>query len=271
MAFDAAAPVREVILAHPEVAGVLERLGPLGQPDLSVAGVAARAGIAAEELLGDLRQAIVEEAALGRRDWTRAQTAELIDYILRRHHPFVRYELGRLEALFETLCGAVARPPDQALWALREAFDGLTADIREHLDAEERVLFPWLEARAQGRAEALADLEPEGYRHMKLEHQVVKRFFAEARRLTNDYAAPPGGPQPLAHLYEELTALEADFHKHIRLENEFLWPGAVELPERPGAGGTCPLTGRACPEGDPATCRRFWDCIHGALAQTQAS
>ena len=185
--------VREVIKASPEAAGVLERFAVRFEPDVSLAAVADQASVPVDELISSFQHTINVEAVLAQRDWAHDETSELIAYIRRRHHAFVRYELPRLEALFEAVCGRGSQGPVDSLQSLWQDFRGVEADIEEHLRAEEQVLFPWLEARAQGRASALAAAEADGYRQMKLEHEYVESFFTKARRLTGVQRHEGGG------------------------------------------------------------------------------
>jgi len=49
------------------------------------------------------------------------------------------------------------------------------------------------------------------------------------REASSDYAVPPDGCISYKTLYSALTALEVDLHQHIHLENNILFPRAVEL------------------------------------------
>jgi regulator of cell morphogenesis and NO signaling len=268
MQLDAEKLVCDVIKAHPETAHVFERHGVPNRhrPDISLTTFAAQTGIAANELIRALGRAVEEDAALAQREWASSDTKQLLDYIEQRHHPFVRYELYRLDELFKMVLGPFSRPPEPSLQSLRGVFNEIKESVTRHLEAEEQALFPWLAARAQGKADALADCEADGYRQMKLEHECVERFFIDARRVTGDYVTPPGASKSLTALYGELAALDADMRKHIRMESDYLWPGVVDLAE-PSEPSVCPRTGHACSQGDPATCREFWDCVRAVLAQ----
>lgn len=257
----------EVIRDSPEAAGALERFVSSPRPDARLAEIADEAAADAELVVRAVQQAIHAEAVLSGRRWDPDDTSELIDYIQRRHHPFVRYELRQLDALLAT-AGDPTRPSDP-VQVLREAFHTVKAQIEDHMTAEEDVLFPWLLARQRGEARHLVSVEADAYRQMKQEHDVVESFFARARRLTDGYSTPDHASPAAIEAYRHLAALDADFRKHIWLENEFLWPGAADVEAPPDMAGICPRTGEPCPEGNPATCGRFWGCVSAALARVQ--
>ena len=49
------------------------------------------------------------------------------------------------------------------------------------------------------------------------------------RRITSDYKTPEGACPSYIALYFGLEELEKDLHRHIHLENNILFPKAVEL------------------------------------------
>jgi regulator of cell morphogenesis and NO signaling len=47
--------------------------------------------------------------------------------------------------------------------------------------------------------------------------------------LTSDYTAPAGSCNSFNALYEALREFEMDLHQHVHLENNVLFPRAVEM------------------------------------------
>jgi regulator of cell morphogenesis and NO signaling len=64
---------------------------------------------------------------------------------------------------------------------------------------------------------------------MLREHEAVEEILAELRAVTANYALPPDACESFQALYAALEGLEADLHRHIRLENDILFPGAIAL------------------------------------------
>ena len=72
---------------------------------------------------------------------------------------------------------------------------------------------------------------------MMHEHESAGSALASLREITSDYTLPEGACASFAALYEGLKEVEADLHEHIHLENNLLFPRAVEI-ERRVCGGT---------------------------------
>ena len=59
--------------------------------------------------------------------------------------------------------------------------------------------------------------------------------LARMREASSDYAFPPDACISYKTLYSALTAFEVDLHQHIHLENNILFPRAMELEEMSGS------------------------------------
>ena len=71
-------------------------------------------------------------------------------------------------------------------------------------------------------------------RQMEHEHESAGAVLTKLREFTNNYTLPLDACPTFRAMYEELQRLEADLHQHIHLENNILFPRAIELEERPG-------------------------------------
>ena len=67
---------------------------------------------------------------------------------------------------------------------------------------------------------------------MMMEHDTVGEILRKLRTLTSEYRTPADGCISYRTLYEALEAFEKDLHQHIHLENNILFPRAVELEAR---------------------------------------
>lgn len=66
-------------------------------------------------------------------------------------------------------------------------------------------------------------------RVLMTEHDAAGDFLREMRELTDDFTAPENACASYKSLYFGLEELEKDLHQHIHLENNVLFPAAVEL------------------------------------------
>jgi regulator of cell morphogenesis and NO signaling len=170
------------------------------------------------------------------RAWEKESLTSLIAFILETHHVYTRAAITNLPPLAAKVrsrhgsahpeTGVVARLVQQLL-----------EDLAPHLDKEERVLFPYILAL---EAAAGSGEEPEScfgtvrnpIQMMMREHDAVEEILGELRAVTVDYTFPPEACDSFQALYAGLKELEADLRRHIHLENDVLFPGAVALEGR---------------------------------------
>ena len=248
-AFQTEKTVGELAADHPAAARVFERLGLDyccgGRKTL---GDACReTGLALEQVRDSLDSALSAAAlAPEQRDWNTAPLAGLISHIRNTHHQFTRAEITRLEGLFAKVVAAHgSNHPELA--KMRATFGALAQELSMHLMKEEMVLFPYVERMEEAVLEQSPVLPaPFGtvrnpVSMMMGEHDGAGEALREMRAASNGYAAPPDACASYRALYEALAEFEADLHQHIHLENNILFPRAIEMERtaqghRPGAG-----------------------------------
>jgi regulator of cell morphogenesis and NO signaling len=107
----------------------------------------------------------------------------------------------------------------------------LRNELEAHLMKEERVLFPLIRRLAQATTAfpVRCGTVDNPVRVMMHEHEVAGSALERLRVLTGGYRPPADGCASLEALYEGLARLEADLHRHIRKENNILFPKAAAL------------------------------------------
>ena len=164
--------------------------------------------IAAEESSADLPR------------WDTAPIPDLIRFIVERYHDSLRAELPELIALAARVETRHADKPDcpRGLSALLEV---VHERVVEHLEKEERVLFPMiLEHIGAGIGGPIRVLEAE---HTEHAHNLGR-----LRQFTHDYTPPAEACTSWRALYLRLAALQEDLMEHIHLENNVLFVRAQE-------------------------------------------
>ena len=115
--------------------------------------------------------------------------------------------------------GAVAR-----VWLDRpEQHNALSADLIPHMMKEEQILFPFL----KGETEACFSRVAAPIRVMMLEHEAVGELLVSIRKTTNDFELPPEACRSYTAYFDLLQELEQDLHRHIHVENNVLFPKAL--------------------------------------------
>jgi regulator of cell morphogenesis and NO signaling len=67
---------------------------------------------------------------------------------------------------------------------------------------------------------------------MEAEHRAAGDAMASIRGLSGGFAPPADACATFTATYRELEAFEADLHRHVHLENNILFPRALELERR---------------------------------------
>jgi regulator of cell morphogenesis and NO signaling len=161
---------------------------------------------------------------------------DLVNYILDEHHEFTRTEMLRLTGLMEKVAWKHSDKHPEVL-ELKENFAALTNDLVGHMRKEEMMLFPYIHDLVRAKARSLIPLVPvfgtvsHPIKMMQFEHEEAGNILQKMRSLTNDFSAPGDACPSFKALYAGLDELEKDLHQHIHLENNVLFPKAVELEE----------------------------------------
>ena len=158
----------------------------------------------------------------------------LTHHIIQHHHRYVREAApaitGRLGAL---AAGRIS--PHEGLAEIWRAFAALCEELLEHMMKEEHVLFPYIdELAAAGRAGLRPPASPFGtlvhpVRVMESEHQLALELVDRLRSLTGEYVPPRDADPALESCYADLARFDADLRQHIELENQVLFPRAIEI------------------------------------------
>ena len=227
--------VREIALEQPTSVRVFERLGIDyccgGRKPLTEACSEHNLEVAA--VVTALESADQGSASAGP-DWTNASLGKLIEHVVATHHEYIRNELPRLEMLADKV---VNRHGDtQAhLPMLQNVVAQLGEELIHHLGKEEHVLFPYI-AKLEAAQNSGSEL-PHGcfgsvthpISMMTREHDDAGQALAQIERLTNNFTTPAGACPTYMAFYAALKEFEQDLHQHIHLENNILFPRAVEL------------------------------------------
>jgi regulator of cell morphogenesis and NO signaling len=229
--------VRELAVERPGATRIFENLGIDyccgGEKSLEEACLAA--GVPAERIVALLNQAEsvgVESADGG--IWQGRPLSHLTWYIVSKHHAYTREELGKLSQLFAKVCSAHAQNHPELL-RLQFLFQGLGQELTAHMEKEEQVLFPYITQmedtvrRHEPISVPFFGTVRNPVRMMMLEHDNAGQVLQEMRRVSSDYAVPADGCTSFKTLYQALEAFERDLHQHIHLENNILFPRALEM------------------------------------------
>jgi len=227
--------VREVAIEMPQSTRLFEKLNIdyCCGGSRSLTEACNSAGLEVDDVLGMLKTAS-HEGKLENVDFQRLLIADLVGHILGTHHVYTKDEMTRLDSLIKKVISAHGENHPE-LRTVGELFDRLCADLKPHMFKEEQILFPYILALAHACAENQgAPFAPFGtvnnpVRMMMMEHDTAGEILRDLRNVTSNYTTPSDGCMSYRALYEALEAFEKDLHQHIHLENNILFPRAVDL------------------------------------------
>ncbi len=227
--------VREIALEQPTSIRVFEHYGIDyccgGRKPLAEACI--QNNLFIEDVLAALESAAKSDAPLPV-DWSHASLRQLIEHIVATHHSYVKRELPRLAVLAQKV---VNRHGDTQphLLALQKALAQLDDELTHHLAKEEIVLFPYVAALEAALAtggslpDACFGTVANPIATMTSEHDAAGALLAEIHGLSNHFTTPAGACPTYHAYYDGLKEFEQDLHQHIHLENNILFPRAVDL------------------------------------------
>jgi regulator of cell morphogenesis and NO signaling len=238
MEFVSERTVRDLASSNPAAARIFEKFGI----DYCCGGdkSLAQACLAAEANLQEVAEALERpQAQTDERDWREASLTELSKHIVQKHHGFVRQEIARLVPLFAKVAGVHGQNHPE-LVQIQSSFHTLAEELAMHLMKEERMLFPYIEqleiAAKSGHPAAppMFGTVQNPVRMMMMEHDSAEELLGKMRRVTNGYTVPADACMSFKMLYQALQEFEMDLHEHIHLENNILFPRALELEVQAG-------------------------------------
>jgi len=197
-------------------------------------GAACRdAGVPAETLLAELAglDAVPREDG---RDYASMDPAALVDHIVATHHAYVR-------GAIPTILGHTAKVAEKhgerhpEMVEVARLFEGVAQEMTQHMMKEEQILFPYIKVLARQAASGCpAAPSPFGsvqnpIRMMEMEHESAGNAMARIRELTGGFTPPDDACTTYQATLGELDEFERDLHRHVHLENNILFPRAVEM------------------------------------------
>jgi regulator of cell morphogenesis and NO signaling len=229
--------VRELALENTGATRVFEKFGIDyccgGGQTLGQACQAANISIDEVTEAFEVGQRSLRGAAEGH-NWQAEPLGDLVSHITSTHHKYTREEISHLVPLFDKVCSKHG-PSHPELLQLRDIFAGLADELSAHLMKEEMVLFPHIIRMEEAVIEKSPILPaPFGtvqnpVAMMKHEHDSAGNALRALREISHGYTAPPDACVSFQTLYKALAEFEADLHQHIHLENNILFPRAVEM------------------------------------------
>jgi len=235
MNFNGETKVNEIALSNPRARHILEDAGIdyCCGGGKSLQEACFKANVPAKQVLWRLRQSKAQVAE-GESTWTNAPLAELTKHIRERHHSYVRGSIPGLRGLLAKIREKHGGQ-HRELAEIEKLFGDVAREMLMHMQKEEQILFPFIDTMERA-ANGEGAIEPPFFQTVKnpiysmmQEHDSAGELMRQIRMASGGYKAPADGCTSYQAAYQGLEEFEKDLHLHVHLENNILFPRAVEM------------------------------------------
>jgi regulator of cell morphogenesis and NO signaling len=167
-------------------------------------------------------------------DFEKMSLTQLADYIVQTHHAYVKNEMPQIYAYLHK----VSSKHDERHPELNKIFQAFTAvkeEMEGHMKKEELILFPRIKELQKIADDENANLQlnitylQSPITVMEQEHDHAGSLLNDIRNLSNDYTPPQDACTTYRLSFAALKAFELDLHQHVHLENNILFPKAIDM------------------------------------------
>lgn len=177
---------------------------------------------------------IDETPATSSQDYNNWELSFLAEYILNTHHKYVVQAIPVILEYTQKVARVHGERHPEAI-EIAEEFIIVANELTGHMAKEENILFPYIKRIADAKKSGTT-LEGSEFgtiqnpiKMMEMEHEMVGNVMENISRLANSYTPPADACTTYRLSYAKLKEFEDDLHQHIHLENNILFPKAIEL------------------------------------------
>ena len=165
----------------------------------------------------------------------------LIDFINGQHHS---NEAEVLDFMEESIKKLITNPQCSAdlislLKEIEEYFNDLKDKLVKHCEKEDKILFPYMRKLYELRRDKLFTNTSQNNSFVKkpiqlleAEHVQAATTLSKIKIITDNYSIPVNAPKDYQKLMDNLKEFESEFHVHLHIENNILFPKVLELEEQ---------------------------------------
>ena len=158
----------------------------------------------------------------------------LEDYIANTHHSYVKKTIPDLRS-YASKVASVHGSHHPELFPISQLVDEVCEELSSHMIKEEKVLFPYIKelVAAKNTTQPLHAAHFGTVQNpinvMEHEHEIVGNKLDQIRTLSKNYSLPKDACASYSYLFKTFDEFENDLHIHVHLENNILFPKALEI------------------------------------------
>lgn len=192
-------------------------------------------GMEPEQLIGELYKATRTIQLSSNTAFEKWDIDFLAQYIINVHHFYLRQALPEIEVALNKFVEEHQKQYPY-LQEVETCFRQLQNKMLPHMEEEETIIFPYIRQlfRAWKNNESYAGLLVRTLRKpikaiMDHEHEILVDIIYKWRELLNDYKFPEKACVSHKVVLSRLKELDNDIVQHMYLENEILFPKAIQI------------------------------------------
>lgn len=170
----------------------------------------------------------------GTPDFDKMELDVLCEYIVDKHHSYVSEAIPMILSYSQKVAQVhgAGHPP---VIEICDLFAKVADELTHHMKKEEMVLFPFIKSLvAENQSGGEATIPHFGTVQnpiyvMEQEHELAGGLLKEINFLSNNYTPPDWACNTFKAMYAKIDEFEQDLHMHVHLENNILFPKAIQL------------------------------------------
>lgn len=149
-------------------------------------------------------------------------STELINYIFKRHHAFLKEELDRLELEIFTLYEVYHDDYNYLLENIYYLFSDLKTNFEVHMVKEEKVIFLHIKEYESNPSEELKNIIIKDIKNIEKNNNEIEYNIKEINRITNDFSIGTSNHTAFDNIYKKLKEIENETIMHFTLERNII-------------------------------------------------
>ncbi|MBV6483854.1 MAG: Iron-sulfur cluster repair protein YtfE [Flavobacteriales bacterium] len=200
--------------------------------NVKVQEICAKKGVDYSKLKEDILN--IGIAPKGSSDFNTWDLDFLTDYIINTHHRYVK-EANELIIQYSDKVAKVHGHHFTETIEINKLFHEIANELNMHMQKEEQILFPFIKEIAKAKKEGVRLAPPpfgsiqNPINMMEMEHTDAGEILFKIKDLSNNHTPPEGACNTFKALYSKLEEYQNDLFQHIHLENNILFPKAIQF------------------------------------------
>ncbi|WMJ73602.1 iron-sulfur cluster repair di-iron protein [Cytophagaceae bacterium ABcell3] len=230
--------IGQIVADDYRTAAVFEKFGVdfCCKGNRTISEVCEKNNLSHEKLLTDLNKVTLEKES-SNSDYKSWPLDLLADYIEKKHHRYVAEKIPVIQQYLKKLSSVHGKQHPE-LFEIYDLFNQSAGDLTAHMKKEEFILFPFVRKMVEAEVSGTPLSAPHfgtvenPVQMMMHEHDAEGERFRKIAELSNNYTPPADGCNTYRVTLALIKEFEDDLHLHIHLENNILFPQAIDMEKR---------------------------------------